>query len=95
MKLSKRNVKLINQLVEQIEHHALIIARKKANCRYLPDWFQEKPVAWYEGAMAACEGHLTSVLMEHNCYQGFRSYPVYNEQFKVNYEVNRYCIASI
>lgn len=91
MKLSKRNIDLVEQLEEQIEHHALIIARKKADCPYLPDWFKDKPTAWYEGALAMCEGHLNSLLMKHNCYQGFSTVAVKNEQFKVEYTVNRYC----
>lgn len=91
MKLSKRNLELVEQLEEQIEHHALIIARMESGCPYLPSWFSNKPKAWYEGALAACEGHLTSLLMKHNCYNGFSTATVKNEQFKVEYTVNRYC----
>lgn len=90
MKLSKRNLELVAQLEEQIEHHSLIIARMKANCQYLPSWFTEKPVAWYEGALAMCEGHLTSLLMKHNCYGGFNKFKVENKQFGVEYEVTRF-----
>lgn len=94
MKLSKRNLKIAEQLQEQIEHYALIVARRKANCPYLPDWFKDKPIAWYEGAQAAATGTLTSILMSHNCYAGFRERTVKNEQFKVEYTFEEYFLNS-
>ncbi|MAI08873.1 MAG: hypothetical protein CMF61_07950 [Magnetococcales bacterium] len=93
MKLSKRNLKIVEQLQEQIEHHALIVARRKANCPYLPDWFKDKPVAWHEGAQATAAGTLNAILMEHGCYSGFRERTVENAQFKVKYTFEDYYLS--
>ena len=94
MKLSKRNLKIVKQLQEQIEHHALIIARIKAECPYLPAWFKDKPVAWYEGAQEAAAGTLNSILMEHGCYNGFRTTHAKRKQFNVEYRYDYYFLST-
>ena len=90
MKLSKQNLQIVSELQEQIEHHALIIARKKANCRYLPEWFKEKTIEWHEGAQGAAAGALSNILMKHNCYTGFNIRKEKSEQFNVEYEYELY-----
>jgi hypothetical protein len=92
MKLSKSNLKTAQAYKETIEHYALIIARHKAGCEFLPTWFTDKPVAWYEGALAATEADLTTLLMNNKCYNGFWERDVKNERFKVEYSYNDYSL---
>lgn len=92
MKLSKRNLKTAKAYKETIEHYALIIARYKAGCKYLPTWWTDKPVAWYEGAMAATEGNLDTLLMNNKAYHGFFERTVTHPQFHVEYSYNDYII---
>ena len=93
MKLSNRNLIIVKQLQEQIEHQALVIARRKANCPYLPDWFKNKPIAWHEGVQSQAAATISTILMSHNCYAGFRERTAKNEQFKVEYTFEEYYLS--
>lgn len=85
MKLSKANTQIANTLQEQIAHFALIIARRKANCSSLPNFYKDKPVAWYEGALCQTSCILADILMEHNCYEGYIEKTVKCEQHNIEY----------
>lgn len=71
-KLSKANIAIIEKLQESIMENAKMVARMKGGCENIPEWFSEKPVAYYEGLQAAHEGALSMILMDHNAYRGFQ-----------------------
>lgn len=93
MKLSKRLLKIVKQHQDTADHQACILARRQADCPYLPDWFKDKHDAWYEGNIAANYAALDTILMAHNCYNGFWYKDVVSEQFKVKYQIQCYSLS--
>lgn len=73
--MAKLPVKVKEKLVvvnnERIPHYANIIRRKKANDPSLPHWWEEKPVAYYEGLLHGAYTYIEDMLFAYNCYKGF------------------------
>jgi len=92
MKLSKRMLKVAKQHIDSADHMACILARRKANCEYLPAWYKDKTDAWYEAGIEIHYVALEMILHAHNCYNGFWYKDVVNDQFKVKYQIQNYSL---
>jgi hypothetical protein len=90
MKLSKANLKTARDLLKSAHHFSLIIARRNANCEFLPEWFKEKPIAWYEGAMALTYASLDTLLMNNKSYHGYTIRTVTDKQFGIEHVIHHY-----
>ena len=88
MELSKRLKKIIATQFEAMVENKKIAARIENNCDKLPDWFKDKPASYYHGLADARASIIESILMEHNCYNGFRERT--HEVFGFEYTYNSY-----
>jgi len=93
MKLSKKMLKVVTDLMNTVDHQSCILARRQADCQYLPDWFKDKDDAWYQGSIAANNAAIDTILMANRCYKGYCIKTVENDQFKVKYEINCYSLS--
>ena len=90
MKLSKRLKKIIATQFEAMIENKKIATRIENNCDKLPDWFKDKPASYYHGLADARASVIESILMEHNCYEGYRECT--HEVFGFEYTYNSYFV---
>lgn len=70
-KLSRLNIKVIDRLQNSAISYASIIARRQAGDPSLPEWYLDKPIAFYEGMLAATYGAIEEILHTSNAYRGY------------------------
>lgn len=87
MELSKRLKKIVAHQFEAMIENKKVAARKENGCERLPSWF-DKTADFYHGLAMARASVIESILMEHNCYQGFRECT--DEIYGFKYTYNSY-----